>query len=88
MKRENNLIEKIAAPENLRLAFWKARKAKEGKIEVAEFRKSLDKNMLSLRNELLSGMYRLGSTTILPFTTQKNVKYVRQHFVSGFCTML
>ena len=31
MKRENNLISLIADPDNLRLAFWKARKAKEGK---------------------------------------------------------
>ena len=48
MKRENNLISLIADPDNLRLAFWKARKAKEGKMEVAEFRKSLDKNLLTL----------------------------------------
>lgn len=61
MKRENNLIAKIAEPENLRLAFWKARKAKEGKMEVAEFRKVLDKNLLALRNELLSGDVQVGN---------------------------
>lgn len=61
MKRENNLIEKIADPSNLRLAFWKARKAKDGKMEVAEFRKALDKNLLSLRNELLSGNTDVGN---------------------------
>ena len=60
MKRENNLISLIADPDNLRLAFWKARKAKEGKMEVAEFRKSLDKNLLSLRNEILSGNVQVG----------------------------
>ncbi len=60
MKRENNLISLIADPENLRLAFWKARKAKEGKMEVAEFRKLLDKNLLSLRNEILSGNVQVG----------------------------
>ncbi|MDD3858960.1 MAG: reverse transcriptase domain-containing protein [Bacteroidales bacterium] len=60
MKRENNLITLIADPDNLRLAFWKARKAKEGKIEVAEFRKCLDKNLLSLRNELLTGNVVIG----------------------------
>jgi len=52
MKRENNLISLIAEPDNLRLAFWKARKSKEGKMEVAYFRKFLDKNLLTLRNEL------------------------------------
>ncbi len=60
MKRENNLIEKIAYPDNLRLAFWKSRKAKDGKMEVAEYRKFLDKNLLSLRNELLSGNVQVG----------------------------
>lgn len=61
MKRESNLIEKIAEPDNLRLAFWKARKAKEGKMEVAEFRKSLDKNLLSIRSELLTGNVQVGN---------------------------
>lgn len=61
MKRENNLIENIADPENLRLAFWKAQKAKEGKMEVAEFRKALDINLHSLRNELLSGNIVVGN---------------------------
>ncbi len=61
MKRENDLIEKIAEPDNLRLAFWKARKAKEGKIEVAQFRMHLDKNLLSIREELLSGKLKVGN---------------------------
>lgn len=61
MKRENNLFEKIADPENLRLAFWKARTAKDGKMEVATFRKALDKNLLLLRNELLSGNIEVGN---------------------------
>jgi RNA-directed DNA polymerase len=61
MKRENNLIGKIADPNNLRLAFWKARRAKEGKKEVAEFRKSFDKNILMLRNELLTGNINIGN---------------------------
>src|SRR5574344_1066149 len=60
MKRENNLISMIADPDNLRLAFWKARKAKEGKMEVAEYRKFLDKNLLSLCNEVLSGNVQVG----------------------------
>ena len=60
MKRENNLISLIAEPDNLRLAFWKARKAKDGKMEVAAYRKSLDENLLALRNELLSGNVQVG----------------------------
>lgn len=61
MKRENNLIEKITEPDNLRLAFWKARKAKEGKMEVTEFRKELDKKLLTLQEELLSGNVQVGN---------------------------
>lgn len=60
MKRENNLIWLIADPDNLRLAFWKACKAKEGKMVVAQYRKSLGENLLSLRNELLSGNVQVG----------------------------
>ena len=61
MKRENNLIEQIADPDNLRLAFWKARKAKDGKMEVAEYRKNLDKNLLLLRDNLLTGNVDVGN---------------------------
>ena len=60
MKRENDLMSSVADPDNLRLAFWKASKSKDGKMEVAEFRKSLDKNLLLLRNELLSGKVNVG----------------------------
>jgi len=61
MKRQGNLLSLVADPDNLRLAFWKARKAKEAKIEVAEFRKSLDRNLISLRDELLSGTLKVGN---------------------------
>jgi RNA-directed DNA polymerase len=60
MKRENNLISLIADPENLRLAFWKARKSKDSKTEVADFRESLDNNLLLLRNEILTGDMQIG----------------------------
>lgn len=60
MKRENNLIEKIADPENLRLAFWKARKAKDWKKEVTLFRLTLDENLLLLRTEFLTGNVSVG----------------------------
>lgn len=61
MKRQGNLLESIADPENLRLAFWKARKGKEGKTEVAEFRKCLEKNLLTIREELLTGKVEIGN---------------------------
>ncbi len=61
MKRVGNLIDKIADPDNLRLAFWKARKGKEGKKEVALFRQYLDKNLLILREQILSANVDVGN---------------------------
>ena len=60
MKREGFLIERIADPDNLRLAFWKARKGKEHKTDVADYRRNLDSNLMILREELLSGDIRVG----------------------------
>jgi RNA-directed DNA polymerase len=61
MKRESKLIGKIAEPENLRLAFWKARKAKDGKLDAECFRSRLDANLLSLRQQLLTGKVNVGN---------------------------
>lgn len=60
MKRAGNLIQKIADPDNLRLAFWKARKGKQGKQEITEYRRNLDGNLLLLREQLLSGSVEVG----------------------------
>jgi RNA-directed DNA polymerase len=60
MKRETALIEKVADMENLRLAYWKARKGKEGKKEVITFVEDLDRNLLSLRTQLLCGNVAVG----------------------------
>lgn len=54
MKRAGNLYERIADPENLRLAFWKARKGKDGKADVEEYRAHLTAELLRLREELLA----------------------------------
>lgn len=59
--RKGFLMNDIADPDNLRLAFWKARKGKEEKEEVIDFRKNLDANLLSLRNELLNGTVEVGN---------------------------
>lgn len=54
MKRANYLIPQIADIDNLRYAFWKARKGKDGKQEVEVFRKNLDANLLILRKQILT----------------------------------
>lgn len=61
MKRESNLIGKIAEPENLRLAFWKARKAKDGNLAVERYRNRLDENLLTLHHQLLAGSVNVGN---------------------------
>ena len=60
MKRTGGLLPQIVEPDNLRLAFWKARKGKTGVAEVEAFRADLDENLLRLRHELLTGMVQVG----------------------------
>jgi retron-type reverse transcriptase len=50
----------IVTPENLREAFWKARKGKDGQPEVEALRENLDDKLIALRNELLEGEVRVG----------------------------
>lgn len=61
MKRQGNLIESIADIDNLRLAYYKAKKGKAHKASVQLFGANLDKNMLQLQNELLSGEVKVGN---------------------------
>ncbi|MBN2093233.1 hypothetical protein JW964_26655 [candidate division KSB1 bacterium] len=49
MKRQGHLIEKIAAIENLQLAYHKAKKGKAGKTEVFEYEKRLQENLKKLQ---------------------------------------
>ncbi|MFN8348805.1 MAG: RNA-directed DNA polymerase [Spirosomataceae bacterium] len=61
MKREGYLMEKIADPDNLRWAFWKAQRGKSAKAEVRNYQKGLDKNLMRLREELLAGAVSVGN---------------------------
>jgi hypothetical protein len=54
-------MEKIADPDNLRFAFWKAKRGKSAKEEVMVYQKNLDKNLLFLRNELVAGEVTVGN---------------------------
>lgn len=60
MKRANNLLFAIAEPENLRLAFWKARKGKDYAKQVQAYRESLDSNLEALRMQILSEQIVVG----------------------------
>ena len=60
MKRAGNLYGAIADPDNLRLAFWKAKRGKAGKPDVEAFRADLGRKLEDLRGELLAGDIRVG----------------------------
>lgn len=60
MKRANNLLNTIADIENLRLAFWKARKGKTYSQQVATFRADLDHNLGTIQEEIRRGSISVG----------------------------
>lgn len=60
MKRKGYLIEQIADPDNLRLAFWKARRGKDHQEEVQQYRFRLDANLALLHEGLLNGDVHVG----------------------------
>ncbi|MCG3155648.1 MAG: hypothetical protein DKINENOH_02255 [bacterium] len=61
MKRAGHLIEKIAALENLELAYYKAQKGKAAKSEVIAFSKGLSANLRNLQAQILSGEVEAGN---------------------------
>ena len=60
MKRQGNLMREIAEPANLRLALWKASRAKGDRPEVVLYRARLGENLATLREELLAGRAKVG----------------------------
>ena len=59
-KKASNLLAAIADPDNLRLAFWKARKGKSYSEEVEAYRQNLDANLMDLRRQILRGSVEVG----------------------------
>lgn len=60
MRRVGNLYERIADPENLRLAFWKACRGKRDQAEVRRYTARLGENLAQLRADLLREGVRVG----------------------------
>lgn len=60
MKRACNLLPLIAEPDNLRLAFWKARKGKSYSKGVQAYRENLGRNLSVLRSQILTGHVSVG----------------------------
>jgi hypothetical protein len=61
MKRANNLLPQTMDYDNLHLAFWKARKAKDGIDYVEKYRQFLDLNLKNLSNEISIGTVEVGN---------------------------
>lgn len=60
MKRDGNLMWRIADLNNLYLAFWKAQKGKVRSREVVEFKAMLTENLRELQWELLNECVQIG----------------------------
>lgn len=61
MKRASKLIEQIADPDNLRLAFWKASKGKRYAHSIREYGNDLGNQIVTLRSQILSGKVKVGN---------------------------
>jgi retron-type reverse transcriptase len=61
MKRVDHLLEKAVEPENLRLAFWKAKKGKSYSKGVLAYQSNLEANLFRLREQMLTGFVELGN---------------------------
>ena len=59
-KRYTRLWREIISTSNLLLAFTKAARGKRGKSAASSFERNLEENILQLRDELRSGVYRHG----------------------------
>jgi len=60
MKRRGYVIEKVADMDNLRLAFWKAKRGKMHKRSVQDFQNNLNEELSILNQEILSGAINVG----------------------------
>lgn len=61
MKKAKNLLVQIADIDNLRFAFWKASRGKRHSENVLFYQSDLDNNLLSLREDILSGEVKVGN---------------------------
>lgn len=64
MKRAGFLLEQIAEPENLRIAFWRASKGKTDKLEVLKYQTKFEENIKKLREQILRTTLDIGHYNI------------------------
>lgn len=61
MNPTSNLYHKIYDPDNLRLAYIRAKRGKEHKPGVYRYSKHLNENLLKLRDQLIAGNFEIGN---------------------------
>jgi len=61
MKRAGKLLEQIVAPENLRVAFWKASKGKWARPTTFDFANHFEGRISQMSEELLAGTFTFGN---------------------------
>lgn len=80
MKRAGNLIQKISHFDNLQLAYYKAKKGKEAKLEVINYAKNLNKNLKILQQEIATGSVNVGNYHFFTIYEPKERKIVAAPF--------
>lgn len=60
-KRHAFVVPQIADMDNLRLAFWKAQRGKETRVDVQDYRRQLQQNLLSLQSQIQCGEVIVGN---------------------------
>ena len=71
MKRINNLYNTVCSPENLYLAYNKARQGKGKTYGVKLFEKDLENNLVLIHDELVAGTYKTSAYSIFTITDPK-----------------
>lgn len=80
MKRANNLLSKITDYDNLHLAFWKARKSKDGIVYVEKYRQNLAFNLYNLSDEISNGTVSVGNYNYFKVFDPKERLICAAHF--------
>lgn len=61
MKRQGKMLEAVADPDNLRMAFINARRGKAFSSQVLKYTASLDQNLFELRSQILNNLVCVGN---------------------------
>lgn len=80
MKRIGNLYEQVCDPDNLRLAYEKARRGKGKSYGILLFEKHLEENLAALHGELVAGVYQTPPYSVMTIFDPKEREVYRLPF--------